>query len=142
MKFLLPLLIVSCALPIQKVCAQNKIIDSLKEVLQTQKEDTNKVNTWASLSFMYRNMDADSGLYYGQHALALAQKLPWKTGMAKAYKCMGNNYYAMAASQKALECFQRSWKIYAELNNKTGIAESIGLTGKAYYSLSEYPRAL
>lgn len=121
---------------------QPNVIDSLQKVLQTQKGDTNKVNTLAALSYTYRNIDADTGLYYGNKALALAENLKWKKGIAKSYKCIGNNYYSMTNTDKAIEYFEKSLNLNKDLNNNIGIAESLTNIGTVHESLSDYSKAL
>ena len=66
--------------------AQNKTIDSLKTVLQTQKEDTNKVNTLllTSSGFFEAGQFA-SCLTYSKQALMLSKKLEFLTGKRNAY---------------------------------------------------------
>ena len=54
---------------------QTAWIDSVKKVLSTQKEDTNKVNTLLNLSGAYRFSYPDSSLKYAQQALAISEKL-------------------------------------------------------------------
>jgi two-component system NtrC family sensor kinase len=54
---------------------QTQWVDSVKKVLSTQKEDTNKVTTLINLSGAYRFSYPDSGLVYAQKALSLAEKL-------------------------------------------------------------------
>jgi len=50
-------------------------IDSVKKVLQTQKEDTNKLKTLFSLVDYSLESHADTGVTYSQQALDLAEKL-------------------------------------------------------------------
>ena len=57
-------------------------IDSLKNVLHEQKEDTNKIKTLCDLSISYRFYYPDSGLAYGQQAMKLAKKLDYQKGIA------------------------------------------------------------
>src|SRR4051812_27170884 len=63
-----------------KASTQNNIsdslrIDSLKKVLQTQKEDTNKVNTLNELSRnLVKSEQSESAFQYANNALLLAEK--------------------------------------------------------------------
>ncbi len=66
--------------------AQNKLIDSLKRALQTQKEDTNRVNTLNQLSLALRN----DGYYKEakeriETTIQLSRKLNFKKGEGVAY---------------------------------------------------------
>jgi two-component system NtrC family sensor kinase len=55
-------------------------LDSIKRVLQTAKEDTNKVKILNSLASYYVGFHADTGAIYSQQALDLAEKLNFKEG--------------------------------------------------------------
>ena len=68
---------------------ETSFTDSLQHALHTVKEDTNKVTILNSLAYEYKNNNPDSGLYYGQQAIALAQKLQWKTGLGSALNNRG-----------------------------------------------------
>jgi hypothetical protein len=59
---------------------QNQGLDSIKRVLQTAKEDTNKVKTLISLAINYASFHADTGVIYSKQALDLAEKLNFKEG--------------------------------------------------------------
>src|SRR5258708_1140510 len=73
---------------------QNKTIDSLQKVLQTEKEDTNKVNTLNELCRALRNdKDYKNAQLLGEEALSLSEKLNYKKGQAVADARMGWNYH-------------------------------------------------
>jgi len=59
-------------------------IDSVKKVLQTQKEDTNKLYTLFFLVDHYIESHADTGVTYSQQALDLAEKLNLKEAILPA----------------------------------------------------------
>src|SRR3954466_7093438 len=63
-------------------CAQINPIDSLKKVLQGQKEDTNKVNTLSFLGYNYEFHFPDTGVMFLQQGLQLAKKLKYEKGEA------------------------------------------------------------
>src|SRR6185295_3135767 len=65
-------------------CTQIQWIDSLKKVLQTEKEDTNKLNTLFFLVGHYIESHADTGVTYSQQALDLAEKLNSEQGILMA----------------------------------------------------------
>ena len=77
-----------------KATAQRYSIDSLKIVLLTQKEDTDKVNTTCILGWRYsmEKRDFDTALIYAKQALNLANKIHYKEGIAYAYKSFGIIY--------------------------------------------------
>src|ERR1700679_380005 len=69
------------------------LIDSLLQELPKQNDDSNKVKTLTSMSFIYYNINPTEGIKYGLQALELATNLEWKKGMANANNCLGVNYY-------------------------------------------------
>lgn len=56
--------------------------DSLLQVLATQSEDSNKVNTLNSLAWNYYSSNGNLSLSYAQQALALGKRISYKKGMA------------------------------------------------------------
>lgn len=122
--------------------AQNKTIDSLQSVLPTQKEDTNRVNTLLQLSAQFRKQSKiEMSVRYSNEALALAEKLHFKTGQGRVHRELGFAYTVQdpAASLKhhqlSVQCFQ-------EANNKTGIAYSTYYIGLHYQNQRNYSEAL
>ena len=61
-------------------------IDSVKKRLQTQKEDSNKVNSLNDLSATaLAREDFDNSMQYAREALAISEKLNYNKGKADAY---------------------------------------------------------
>ena len=76
MKFLLSFVIITCVVSTQKVCCQNKTIDSLKALLPTQKEDTNKVNILNEISkALTQNHNYTNAIAYANEALSLSAEI-------------------------------------------------------------------
>src|ERR1700749_1476105 len=89
--------------------AQSKTIDSLKQVLKTNKEDTTKVKTLCAISWqMIKNSQYDSALLYAGKALQLTDTIQvgtmhgWAKGKALAYNHMGVVYRNKGNYAKAL----------------------------------------
>ncbi len=112
-------------------------IDSLQRVLQTAKEDTNKVNT---LNMLSQYMGNDSvALMYAKQALSLAEKLDFKSGEANAYSNI-----AIASihtsRQDALKNYFSALQIWQALHDTTNICgvynyiTSLYLRGEANYA--------
>ena len=90
-------------------------IESLKKVLQTQKEDTNKVKTYAGLLWEYQWNAPDSALAYSFAALELARKLNFVNGeiqilhsTGEALASRGNFSQALAMQLKTLELAKKT----------------------------------
>jgi tetratricopeptide (TPR) repeat protein len=126
------------------VCyAQQKQIDSLKQVLKTAKEDTNKVKTLNTLCERL-NMEGsfDTVLILAKQALQLAKKTNFKKQEARAYGGLGNAYYGQGDLPEALKNHLTALKIREEIGDKKGISNSYSNIGNVYNSQSNYPEAL
>ena len=64
-------------------------IDSLISALESQKEDTSRVNTLNTLAYEFRNNNSDTAIYFGNEAMKLAIKLNYKEGLANSYSYIG-----------------------------------------------------
>lgn len=114
-------------------------IDSLKQVLPTLAEDTNKVNTLNELSYAYHNNDIQQTFIYGNEALNLANQLNYSKGKAAAYHnlCIANSIsgkleialqfndqvIALADSLKAFSLLIDAYKAKGILQDKAGNPE-------------------
>jgi signal transduction histidine kinase len=117
---------------------QNNYVDSLKKVLQTQKEDTSKVYTLINLSFYFQGISVDISLAYAQHTLDLAEKLHFEPGifyaeinLAGALLTLGNYPLSLNYGFKALSLAQK-------MNDPKALAFANGNLAQCYYYLGEY----
>ena len=79
-------------------------VDSLRKVLQSEKEDTSKVNTLHALAHkLYFLAEYDSCLKYIQSSLSLAKKLNYKRGQAAAYFLIGGVYSNLGNNAETLK---------------------------------------
>lgn len=123
--------------------AQNKIIDSLKNVLKTQKDDTGKVNTLNRLcEKVWRSGQLDTALVYSGNAKALSNKVGYKRGLVDAYKSEGIIYDIRGDYSKALELDFKALAISQEIGNKNDIAKIYCNIGYVYSHLGDYAKAL
>src|SRR6266498_2767262 len=98
--FSLLLLILFCI----SISAQNKQIDSLRNVLTMAKEDTGKVNTLNLLGRQFYLVNSyDSSVAYANRAQLLAEKLNFTKGIANACRGIGNANTDQGNFKTALE---------------------------------------
>ena len=106
-------------------------------------EDTNKVKLLIDLSHTYYSINPDEGLNFGKQALALAEKLNWKKGMANACRTIAGNYgYGKSDYATALKYSLQSLQQFKEIGDKTGTARILGDIGVVYWYQANYPNAL
>jgi len=113
--------------------AQNAALDSLKEVVKANLEDTNQVNALNAISqAMLISDEFPSSLQYAKEARSLAQKLGFKKGMALAYKTIGTVNYRQGHYPEALGNYFSSLKLMEELGDKKGMANCYNNIGSVY----------
>src|ERR1700752_107509 len=89
------------------VCySQNKTIDSLKRVLTTIKEDTNKIKTVNLLTDQLVNVgNPQEAIKYAEQGSELSEKLNFKIGLAYSQMLLGIIYEQRGDYPKALEYY-------------------------------------
>lgn len=120
--------------------AQTKI-DSL-EALLPNKLELEKVKVLNELAYAYWNVSADKGLNYAEMAYSIALKKESKTDIAKSLQNIGINHWAKSEFHIALEYFQKSLKIYEEIDDLKGTCSLYTRIGVVYKNLSDYENAL
>jgi signal transduction histidine kinase len=122
---------------------QNKTIDSLKKVLQTQKEDTNKVNILNALSkSLWEYGDYKNDMQYAVQAFTLSKKINFKKGRATAFNNIGNAYANQLKYKEAFKNCYDGLKLMEEIGDKRGMAQSYSNIGRTYAFQFNYPEAL
>jgi len=125
--------------------AQNKygVIDSLKNVVQTEKDDSNKVNTLNRLSRKENALNEyDSALSYAESAQLLAEKIGYKKGMSEALNNIGPIFAHRANPRKELEYQLKSLALCRQMGYKKGTAAALTNIGSSYYFQGNYSKAL
>jgi tetratricopeptide (TPR) repeat protein len=124
--------------------SQNKTIDSLKKILQTQKEDTSKVNTLYALSEEFRNKERDytMAMKYVLDGLSLSDKIGFNKGRGIAYLIMGQVIDDQGLYQESNKYLDTALNIFQKINDIKHIATTFLWKGDIYYRLSLYADAL
>jgi serine phosphatase RsbU (regulator of sigma subunit) len=113
-----------------KSIAQTKQeLDSLKHVVATCKNDTNKVNTLLELA---KECDFKESILINKKALDLAVKLNYTKGTTASYNQIGDAYWYHSDYDKAQEYYFKAYKINDATNNQVGLAESLYNIGWVY----------
>ncbi|HEX5154620.1 MAG TPA: tetratricopeptide repeat protein, partial [Parafilimonas sp.] len=140
MKFLS--LVLYFSLMITSAFSQDSYFDSLKKILPTARDDTNKVYAYSDIAYSYQWSNPDSALLYALPGLALARKLNFERGeydlilpITEALSLKGNYPQALKFRFRSIELAYR-------LKDPTKIANSLALTGNVYTYSNEYGEAL
>jgi tetratricopeptide (TPR) repeat protein len=123
-------------------CAGHSKIDSLKELLQNAKQDSNRVNILLSICKLEQNYNTSEALEYGKKALSLAEDIDWNDGIAKANLRLGNTCTVQGNFNKALEYYTKSVDIFRQMGNRTYVEYCQTDMANVYSDLGDYPKAL
>jgi tetratricopeptide (TPR) repeat protein len=123
--------------------SQNTKIDSLRNVLKTEQEDSNKVNTLNSVSDLtWRSGNYTQAKKDAEGAFSLSEKIKYLKGEANAYNNLGNICTNQSIYPEALKNHFEALKIRENIQDKKGIAASCNNIGNIYMYQGNYADAL
>jgi tetratricopeptide (TPR) repeat protein len=129
--------------------AQPNPIDSLRNLLRYEKEDTTRILLLDKLSYVILYSKPDSAMFLAQQAFALAKKNNFAKGEAESLDRIANAFRITGNNSKALELDLQALQKAEAINYVDGIIDDLNNTGLAYYyerdyqqSISYYHRAL
>ncbi|MBD0294855.1 MAG: hypothetical protein ICV84_06595, partial [Flavisolibacter sp.] len=105
----------------------------MKQMLAVTKTDSDKVNLLNQLSRANEFSAADSGIAYGQKALALAEKIDFKAGIVLAEINLSGCYNALANFRLGLYYALKALSLAQELNDHHSIIRGNAKLGECYY---------
>jgi tetratricopeptide (TPR) repeat protein len=112
--------------------AQTGNRDSIIQLLQNDKEDTNRVIDLANLSYEYLESKPDTTLILALEALALANRIGFEKGKAISLNRIGNAYGSVGNYAKEMEVYLQALQINEKINNIDGIQRNLGNIGTIY----------
>lgn len=115
--------------------------DSMINELGKMKEDTNKVKLLTRISLSYRYNNPQRGIEYGAKAVALAEQLDWKEGLAKAYSALANNHLTKSEYLKSAEYYNKVVAICEETGDRTTLGKTMVNIGILYFTQANFPKA-
>ncbi len=116
-------------------------IDSLRAVVDTAQGPA-KVKTLNELFKAHLRSDPVEAIGYASQALAVANDVDDKRGMAAAYNNLGVAYRNQGALDKALEYYITSLQLYTSLDNQEGIATTKNNIATIYMIKKDYAQAM
>ncbi|MDZ4715236.1 MAG: adenylate/guanylate cyclase domain-containing protein [Cytophagales bacterium] len=112
-------------------------IDSLENLLRTQRNDSSKVNNLIELSTLYLAVSPQKAIAYGNTARALAEKVKYPMGLGFAHKAIGRGYFSLANYPDALVHYRHSLDVFESLKFRTGVANILSNIGVIYFNNGE-----
>ncbi|MBK9638088.1 MAG: tetratricopeptide repeat protein [Bacteroidetes bacterium] len=132
--------------------AQQIRIDSLKTLLEKDKEDTSKVGHLNMIAQLISPNNPDKAIELSNEALKLADKIRWEIGIYQSMYQIGVAHFNAHNSNEAINFFFKALQGYEKLekqNDKNIIsivkekkAKIFGNIGSAYQDLGNFPLAL
>ena len=122
--------------------AQTNTIDSLKQLLQTEKQDTSRVILFTRLARAYLYSKPDTSLLMCEQGLSLSQRAKFTKGEALCLESMADAFDNLGNYPKSLEIYLMCLKIYETTNDVKGIRRCYGSLGNTYAEQGEYRHAL
>ena len=110
--------------------------------VSSMQDDSVKVDFILSLSEKLFDFDTELGIRYGKQGLELSKKLGFKSGIARAYKSFGINYWRMGVYDLAIENLFTSINYYFELKDEVAIGKNYNNIGLIYLARSDKSKAL
>ena len=122
--------------------AQTGNRDSIKLLLQKDKEDTNRVLHLADLSFEYFESKPDTMMIMTLQALELSRRIGFVKGEAISLNRVANVYNIIGNNPKAMEVLLQALKINEKINNLDGKQRNLSNIGIIYFDQEDYRQAL
>ncbi|HLY72450.1 MAG TPA: ATP-binding protein [Puia sp.] len=123
--------------------AQTQTIDSLKSILKTEKDDSNKVKTLIHLCIaLWNNSDNNNALDAAKEALSVAEKLNYKRGIALSKLREGAVKATMGKFDDALSDLNVALTLYRELKDEKYIGHVYENISYVYYANGLYGEAI
>jgi serine phosphatase RsbU (regulator of sigma subunit) len=123
------------------VYSQN--LDSLRTVLQNEKQDTNRINAWNTVGrsciLKGKFITADSLI---RRALKLSQKVKFEKGLFNSLTNLGVIYYYQQNYPEALNNYLEALKIAERKNDKALMARAMANVGLIYENQGENDKTL
>jgi tetratricopeptide (TPR) repeat protein len=118
---------------------KNSLLNYLK---QNAVEDTSRINSLNKIADLYLNEASDSCLLFSKQAVALAEKLNYQEGLARAYSNIGSYYNGKGEYQLALKNYIDSYKIFEKLNLAKAMSNIMNSIGNTYLGINNNDKAL
>lgn len=123
--------------------SQNKIVDSLKNVLKThQKKDTVIVNTLNYLAFYHYRNDPPKAVEYINESLKLANQLKVTKFTAHTHYIKAVVYTEQANFKVATDNYEKAIQLYTSINDLNGLKKCNNALGVLYAYKGDLDQAL
>ncbi len=125
-----------------KIKSLEKKLKALRSKPDQGASGRKKVGALNDLAYALYRSEPEKAETYGSQALALAEKLGFKKGIAESHGILGTSFWVRGNYDKALECYTESLNICEQTGNRKGVASCYINIGLIHKTRSDYERAL
>jgi tetratricopeptide (TPR) repeat protein len=133
---------ISILLICSQLSAQSRLVDSLKQQLPFQKNDTSKILFLRTLAFNLMGADPDEAWKYTLEMLQLSEEKDFPKGTAMATDIQGSILRGKGSYMEAIEKQHEAFRIYDSIGYKYGLRSTLSNIGLNYFALKNYKKAL
>lgn len=121
---------------------EQKSIDSLLHCINSETNDSIKVNLMNELSGIYIINEPEKAKEYANKAIQIAEKFSYTKGATYSYDLLGIIHLFEANYEKSVEYFSKSLEVYKELDLKKNSLGCLNNLGVTYSKLGNYSKAM
>lgn len=131
------------ALAMCNICTgQFTKIDSLQQLLKTDKADSNQVTHLWRLAEQYQFFKPDTTLQLAQQAYLLAKHIKYTEGESRSLAIMATGQYLLGNYSAALNNYTLKLQLEEKRNSSRNYASALNNIGLMYILLADYSKAL
>lgn len=135
-------LILSCCFIATAFSQNQKVIDSLNQVIDTTSSSKVKVNAWILIAAEYRQIDADLTSSYARKGIELAEAINYPQGKADGLYQIGFSHVRVGRYNEALNYFEQIEALSKSINYLEGLSNAYNGFGLVYDDISNHAKAL
>lgn len=120
----------------------DKMVDSLKQIINLQSADSSNLENLIKLVRRYGRFNPDSASRYHEILEKLAEKNGQKRFMAEAISVKGQHLTSLGKYQQALECFHKGYELFEQIGKKRPMANLQNSMGNVLMGIGEKQKAL
>src|SRR6478609_6226803 len=122
--------------------AQDRTIDSLKNVLSTLPDSIEKAQVLLQISQEYENSSLEDAITYVNSARDLSFKLNYDEGVASSFRFLGKYYKKLGKYPESLDAYSASLEIFKKKNDLVGQSIILNNMGSLYQDQGQETKAL
>jgi tetratricopeptide (TPR) repeat protein len=136
------IVLVVCLVKLNYGYTQSRSVDSLKQLLNSTKQDSTRSLLLGQLSREYGTTNADTALRLAEEGLALAKKINFVKGEAVCLRQIGFSNSRIGNNVKGLQFLLDALKMAESINDQKIVVSTLLGIGVIYADQEDYPRAL